>query len=137
MAIGETFTREIKVKVKKSEQESKKDALVLVDRELREVAEEKATEMADFNERLKVLREQQRKLLDVIRDGEDTIEVECVEYADERRLEVVTKRVDTDEVLDRRPMTLDERQLGLSEVAPPAKAKRGRKKASDGEEAAT
>lgn len=114
MAIGEPFTREIKVKVKKSEQESKKDELVLVDRQLREVAEEKATQMADFNERLKVLREQQRKLLDVIRDGEDIVEVECVEYADERRLEVVTKRVDTGEILDRRPMTLDERQLGLA-----------------------
>lgn len=130
MALGEPFRKEIKVKVKKSEQETKKDELVQVDRQIRERAEEKASAMAEFNDDLKKLRERQRKLLDVIKDGEETVEVECVEEADERRMEVKTIRKDTGEVIDRRPMTADERQLGLAEV--PAK-KRGRRTATSAE----
>lgn len=126
MAIGERFQKEIKVKVKKSDQELKKDELVNVDREIQRVANEKAGDMAEYNQELKVLRERQRKLLDVIKDGEETIEVECVEEADERRLEVKIIRCDTGEVIDRRPMTADERQVGLSEVT--EKKKRGGRK---------
>ncbi len=129
MAIGERFQKEIKVKVKKSDQELKKDELVNVDREIQRVANEKAGDMADYNQELKLLRERQRKLLDVIKDGEETIEIECVEEADERRLEVKIIRCDTGEVIDRRPMTADERQVGLSEVA--EKKKRGRKPATE------
>lgn len=127
MAFGEPFKKEIRVKVKKSEQEQKKDELVTVDREIQRVANEKAGDMANYNQDLKVLRERQRKLLDVIKDGEETLEIECVERVNERLGKVEVVRTDTGQIIDERPLTADERQLDFTEVKP--KKRRGKPEA--------
>lgn len=54
-----------------------------------------------------------RKLRSAIQSGEEWQEVQCYERPDERRGQVELVRCDNDEVIDRRPMTREERQLAL------------------------
>lgn len=110
-----TFKKEITVDVPKKDQKVKHERLVEVDRELLAVKAEKDSANGEFNGQLKALRNEQKSILDTIETGQETIEVECYEEVDESRLEMVTKRVDNDQILPEltRPLTPEERQMGF------------------------
>lgn len=115
MAFGDPIEREVTVSVKKSEQSSYKDKLVEVDRQIDTVAAEKASEMADFNQRLKDLRKQRATLLDTIENGTEVQRVRGFERLNERLGQVEFVREDTGKVIHEftRPATAEERQTDL------------------------
>jgi hypothetical protein len=114
-----TVKKQITQKVTKKDQAAKHDRLVEVDRELLQVASEKAESNSDFNGQLKSLRKEQKALLDVIDSGEETLDVDCYEVPDEARMEMTYRRVDNDVELPEftRPFTADERQMNFDYLA--------------------
>jgi hypothetical protein len=132
MAFGDIFKREITVKLDKNELGPRKDRLCEVDRQILNVQADKAGALSGFNEQLKGLRDEHRKLLTAIETGTETTEVEVFERVDDRRGEVLTIRVDTNKPLPEltRPLTGDERQLGIEDAI---SRKKGRRKKSNTE----
>jgi hypothetical protein len=112
---GRTFKKEIIVDLPKENQQDKHERLAEVDRAILESAAAKAAANGEFNAELKELRKEQKTILDTLTTGKETIEVDCYEEIDERRLEILTRRVDTNDVLHEftRPMTAEERQVCL------------------------
>lgn len=115
MAFGDPIEREVTVSVKKSEQSSYKDKLVEVDRQIDTVAADKASEMADFNQRLKDLRKQRATLLDTIENGTEVQRIRGFERLNERLGQVEFVREDNGKVIHEftRPATAEERQTDL------------------------
>jgi hypothetical protein len=110
-----TFRKEIVINVAKENQQERHERLAEVDRELLEVAAEKAAANGEFNGKLKALRKEQATILEVLQTGQEKVEVDCYEEIDEQRLEILTRRLDTNDVLHEftRPMTAEERQVCL------------------------
>lgn len=111
----ETTTKKIKIDLTAEQVAAKKDQLVDAVGQLADVEAEKALAMQDFNKALKDARKSQRALLSAIRTGQEEIEVQVFERRDERRHEMHTVRLDTNEVIETRPLTFEERQLTLGE----------------------
>lgn len=127
MGFGDTFNREVSVKLTAKDKADRKDRLVTTDQKIHEVVAEKAGSLGDFNGQLKQLRDEQKKLLSAIETGIETVEVQVLERVNERRGEVETVRCDTGEVLAEltRPLTSEERQLTLDDAG---SRKRGRRR---------
>lgn len=123
---------------------------VEIGREIAEAQEEKAGDNSRHNQRLKALREEERRIRDAISTGKETIHVDCYERINEQLQQVETVRRDTEQVLPNltRPMTSEERQVeafpdaaqagaviddteGVEASAEEPKKKRGRKKKAD------
>lgn len=105
----ETFMHMMEDSLSDEETLAKKDRLVDVDRKILEVEAEKAAAVSEFNKELKELRKERVTLLDVIGTGKVKREVECYEDRDDRRGHMLVRRLDTDEVVDERPLSASER----------------------------
>jgi hypothetical protein len=110
-----TFKKEIVVNVEA--EETGEDRLAEVDREILTIKSEKKETNRELNGRIKVLEAEQEQILKERETGKRTIAVDCYEEIDEQRLEMVTKRVDNDQILPEftRPLTAQERQVGIPE----------------------
>jgi hypothetical protein len=125
MGFGDTFSREITIKLNDKERSKRKDQVVVVDRSIIDAQAEKSVALGAHNATLKELRDQHRKLLVAVETGVETVEVQVLERVNERRGEVETVRCDTGEVLTEltRPLTGEERQMTLADAG---SRKRGR-----------
>lgn len=123
-----TFFKTVEVSVGEAESNLHKDRLVAVDRSIISTEAEKATAVSKFNDELKQKRKERIKLLDAISNGREQRDIECYQVADERLGTMFTRRVDTDQVIDERALTLEERQGKFP-------FKEGDKKPADGAEA--
>jgi hypothetical protein len=82
---------------------SAKDALVA----------KKSLQTAEINAEIKTAQKVVRELSDNLKDGSEERDVECVEVHDFSRNTVTLRRLDTNEVVEERAMSLDERQETL------------------------
>lgn len=105
----ETFMHTIEVDLSADEQLALKDQLVVVDNRMLDIEREKAAEMSGFNERLKTTRKERLTILEAIASGKGRRELACYEER-EGETRMLIKRVDTNEVIDERALTLDERE---------------------------
>ncbi len=135
MGFGDTFSKEVTVQLDDEAKSERKDRLVTVDQKIHSVVADKASSLGDYNGQLKALRDEQKKLLTAIETGVETVSVQVLERVDERRGEVHTVRVDTNEIIPEltRPLTGEERQLTLDDAG---SRKRGKGKRARGSAAA-
>lgn len=110
---GETFTKELLVDITDEDKDGRKNRLADVVLELAEIDAKKAEAMSGFNKELKDKRKEMNALAAAIRTGQEKKELDCFERFDFRRNVVETRRSDTEEVIDERAMTMDERQERL------------------------
>lgn len=115
----EKKTREFKLKrtVNGNDKEDRKSQLALVDRKIIEVTEEKRSENSNYNTELKDLRAQQRALLEAIECGEETVTIQVYDKFVYETNTVEICKADTHEVVDRRAMTAEERQIDWTKEA--------------------
>ena len=112
-AARKTFPKKIAIHLTDRERDEAKNRLVVVDQEIHAIGDAKSRENSDFNSRLKDKRAEQRALLGAIETGSMEREIECYEVRDDRRGHMVTFRADSEEQVDERPLTADERQQEL------------------------
>lgn len=136
MGFGDQFSKEVTVKLDDAAITARKDRIVVVDRQILDAQAEKASALGGHNATIKALRDEHRKLLVAAETGVETIQVQVLERVNERRGEVETVRVDTNEVLAEltRPMTSEERQLTLDDAASRKGKGKGRRGKSNGED---
>lgn len=134
-----TFQKTVKVEVSKAGVSSAKDRLAAAYLELLEIKQEKASSNQDLNKRLKDARKEMRELVALISTGQREETVECEERFNGKRKVMETVRVDTGAVLDSRPPTAEEANLGLFDRPEKSngqgKPKRGRRDVGEDEEA--
>jgi hypothetical protein len=137
-----TFSKQLPVKIKDGDREKRIKRHLEVEREIDKAKNEKATAMVEHNKAIKDMNAERKALLDTIETGVEEKEIECKEVKDFRRGVMITTRTDTNEEIDERPLTVDERQevMGYSDtkqaqedneakgdnVTPIAEGKRGR-----------
>lgn len=83
---------------------------------IRENAKELA---AECKAEAKIVEKQMRLAAKELRDGEQIVAVQCAWREDETKLEMYLVRLDTEEEIERRPMSDQERQRTLPAVAEP------------------
>lgn len=106
----ETFMHLVEVAMSDEDTGAQKNRLVEVDRKILAVEAEKAGAVSDFNKELKDLRKERVAILDVIGTGKERKQIACYEERDDRRGHMLTRRVDTDEIVDERPLSASERE---------------------------
>jgi phage-related tail protein len=116
----------VRIQVNKAGMAEKNAEFLAVNRKLDEVRAEKAAASAEFGERIKALNLQRTSLMDVLAEGFETVQVDAYERVNEQRMEIETVRRDTGKVVEEltRPMSAEERQLGLDDVKPRGKGRR-------------
>jgi hypothetical protein len=123
----ETFGHPIVMQLEGKELERKNEDHVKVCNELEEIEGRKRTAMSGFNEELKLKRKQEISLRAMINSKSMQVEVECYPERDDRRGMMLTRRVDTGEIVDERALTAEERgvndrQVEMFAVGQPAPA---------------
>jgi hypothetical protein len=118
MAFGDVFQKMVPVKVEAEEAGRRKDRLVEVSREFEQVEAEKKTANTGFNKALEDLRQERRKILNVLATGVEEREVDVIERLNEQVGCVETVRCDTGAVLPEftRDWTAEERQRTVDEA---------------------
>lgn len=112
----ETFMQVVEVDLTPNEQDALKDKLVDCDKRMIAVEGEKAVAMSGFNQTLKNLRKERISLLDSIASGVGRREIACYEEREDATGRMLIKRVDNNEIVDERALTLEERDhIGLVE----------------------
>lgn len=112
-------TREFTSEINDEQALEKYKELVEVDKTIDQVSAQKSASMADYNQELKGQRKRRADLLNIIETKIETRSVVCEERINEERQEIEVVRLDTGKVVEEltRPMTADERQLDLDDVA--------------------
>jgi hypothetical protein len=109
-----TFSKQLPVKIPDGEREKKIQRHLEVEREIDRAKGEKAAAMVDHNKAIKDMNAERKSLLDTIETGMAEVEIECRETKDFRRGMMITTRSDTNEEIDERPLTVDERQEAMA-----------------------
>lgn len=86
---------------------------------------EKAEAMSSFKDRMGALNTRAAELRGLVQRGKEKRGVECISYEDHRLGELVIKRRDTGEIIERRALTAQERQLTLDIQEPTEDEDRG------------
>ena len=81
--------------------------------EIESVQEQAKSDAQRHKSKVEELNSRARKLRGAIQSGEEWSDVQCREEPEERLGRVKIVRLDTDEVVDYRPMSLEERQVSL------------------------
>lgn len=119
-AYGSPFTRREPVTIDQIRRDKISDELVEVLGKIDEVNEKKSAAIGGFNEKLKELRERQHELAESHRTSTEKSDVRCAMYL-QANGEMVTRRLDTNEVVERRTATTEELQ---PELVPGTRAKK-------------
>lgn len=106
-------TQKVQCKLTDDELAERSQQLVELLGDRRTLAEEAKESAAGYRDRLKAIDKDVDGLLDQLTEGVEQRELEVEEMRDERRGEIVTRRADTGEEIDRRAMTAEERQGDL------------------------
>ena len=109
--IGKAFTAKQPIPIDPARRERVSEELVEVLGEIDEVNEERSAEIGKFNSRLKDLRKKQRELAEAHRTSTEKVDTRCQLYLLPGN-EVVTKRLDTGDVVERRTAKAEELQQG-------------------------
>jgi hypothetical protein len=127
----------VRIQVGKAGMAEKNAEFLTVNREIDKVADEKAGSVSGFNQQLKDLRKKRKSLMDVMEEGFETIEVDAYERVNDQLMQIETVRRDNGKVVEEltRPMSAEERQLGLEDVKPRGRGRR-RKSEEGAEDAA-
>jgi hypothetical protein len=106
----ERITRKLRVKLTEAERTAKGELLAKVCFDLSELEEKKKAATATFAAEIKELKAENQALVYDVRTGTEERSVECREYPiwSDRVSEL--RRVDTGEVVMRRPLTSEEKQ---------------------------
>lgn len=81
--------------------------------EYAEVEEAKKAAARDLGQKLKTLRAEMDELHEAVRTGREQQDVQVDHHRNEERKSIETIRLDTGEIIDSRPMTVEERQGSL------------------------
>jgi len=127
MAVGDHFPKNLPCEITDDELEQRKNALVACDNEIERIEQEKAQAMSGFNADLKDKRNERRTLLGAINSGQEERPVMCFEEPDEKRHLMLVLRADNRTEVDSRPLTAEDLQTTIDDVAE-GKNKNGRKK---------
>jgi len=108
-AARETFGHPITMELGGADLERKNEEHIKVCNDLEEIEGRKRTAMSGFNEELKLKRKQEISLRAIINSKSMQVEVNAYSERDDRRGMMLTRRVDTGEVVDERALTAEER----------------------------
>lgn len=109
----DTFIDKLDCTLSDEELAERKDRLATEYQALTEVQDEKADVMADYSKKIKGHQKVLAALIDAISTGKEKREVECLERRDDRLGVMQIIRGDTGEMVEERPLTLEERQVGM------------------------
>jgi len=125
----ETYEELVECPLTPEDQDAKRLRLETVDREIIRLEEEKKAASKVFVNQIKPLQAERESILEALDAGTEKRMVECYERRDDRLGKVEIRRVDTDEVVEERAMTIEEREAaqqgdlfssGGSSAPPPA-----------------
>lgn len=105
--LGKPFTGRHPVTIDQVRRDKVSEELVAVLGDIDEVNEEKSAANGSFNTRLKELREKQHELAEAHRTSKEKQDVKCQQYLT-RQNEVLVRRLDTNEIVERRTATPEE-----------------------------
>jgi hypothetical protein len=91
---------------------------------------ERAAKMAEYGKDLKDLRQRRSEIITTIRTKKEKREIACYQQEDFRTNRMLIRRADTGEMIDERPLTLEERQESLPGTKEP-KAKKAASEAAN------
>lgn len=114
----ETFTREISLPLALEEVAESAKALARKHQEMREKERIAKDAAAGARAEIKEMKGEIDALADEVAFAKTTRKVECFERPDERRFCVEIVRADTNEVIDTRPMEVDEREAAMQPRLP-------------------
>lgn len=106
----ETYTELIECTLSEEERDDKRKHLESVDRELIRLEVEKKAAAKVFTNQIKPLEAERDTILQALDSGTEKRQVEVYERFDDRLGKVEVRRVDTDEVVEERAMTAQERE---------------------------
>jgi hypothetical protein len=106
----EIFLKTIEVEINDAESQKLLQDHLELELQIDAVRASRASEMAEYNSRLKELRQRRGELINSIHTKKEKRDVAVYNEADERRGIMLTKRADNHVVVDERALTLDERQ---------------------------
>lgn len=109
-------TETLAVKLKPSEIKERLEDVARMIGNREELEEEKRQSAADYRERLKTLDAEILKFSKEARERQVYQPVDCERRRNEEKRAIDTVRLDTDQVIRSRPMTDEERQIGLFPV---------------------
>lgn len=119
----DTYFELVECQLTDEDRANKRIELEGVDREIIRLEEQKKAEAKAVNNQLKPLKAKRELILQDLDAGVEKRQVECYEHVDDRLGKVEIRRVDTDEVVEERAMTAEERQgdlfAGTSSSHPP------------------
>lgn len=109
----ETVVKVLPVELTDKEVQERGEKLAELEQDAQECREEAAANAARYRERKKALAEQIAKVSKCINDGKEDRQVTCDLVPDYRRNLMEIVRQDTNEAVDSRALTADERQMEL------------------------
>lgn len=118
MAKQDKETRKLECKVSKAQVEERKNRLVRVDREISTAIVDKRTEMAEYNGKIRKLREEQENLVSAIEKGIELRDVDCFWRMNDRLHKKELIRADSGTVVDEAAQTLEDKQEDLFDSGP-------------------
>lgn len=119
--VGERFDRELPCPINKAAADRKRDEVITV---LDQIDEQNAL-MKPFRMKIAELHELKHELRDSIKSMTENRSVKCLEERDYSKRVVRVVRLDTRAVVEDRPMTDNDRQSEMDDLAPPTKRLRG------------
>jgi hypothetical protein len=119
-----TFPKTIEIEITDEENTIRMKDHLEIEFKIDATKAQRAAKMAEYNADLKALRQQRSELITTIKSKKEKRDIDCYQDPDFRRNIMFTKRADTDQVIDERALTLEERQETLpGTTAKPAKPK--------------
>lgn len=112
--LGRQGTRSLPVRMTDVELGRKGQELADAEIRLARLEEKKRESAADFRHAVAKVKEEIAELASVVESGEERREVEVYEQADEISEMVILRREDTGEEVERRPMTMEDRQATIA-----------------------
>lgn len=109
----EPFTRWLPVELTDEEMLGKAKEMSKLCEDRTFVEREKAIQTKDFAEKIKNISGEISKLVTIVSSGFESREVECTRVFDYKNKEVRALRTDTDEIIEKRPLRVDESQTEI------------------------
>ena len=112
---GETFTKELPCELTAEEHEARSQMLLETCKNEAETLEEYDDVKKSYRARLNTIQSEKAKLVEALDTGIEKRPVDCIARREDKLGELRIVRLDTEDVIDARPLTAEERQMGMFE----------------------
>lgn len=112
------FFKDITVKMTDQESAEAGRSLAAADYQVELIEEQKKGAMKEWATKIEAAELARKELRDKVRNGNKTIPVECRRFDNDKTFAVEIFRIDTEQLVDSRPMTTEERNRALNPTLP-------------------